>query len=247
VNDRINQRFWLLWRDREGRIMSWRVLIAFLVLVMAGAAMAGVALGNWLVGEAPGLSSGPTTNTTIAPALVLDAAGRPLAGVPPQPLVDGTLGQPSLSPVMDWQVDGVSLFESVLDPMVVLAKGDETFNVSDMLSRAGTGLAQGINDVAMVDVTEGRPEGENADQIADLIADRSSSQTSTQTSSQTPMPATPSPTAADWPEQLSKAIKACENVGFFSRPNCIERARNKFCEPNKAWGRDNLCPPRNSW
>ncbi len=215
--------------------MSWRVLIAFLVLVMAGAAMAGVALGNWLVGEAPGLSSGPTTNTNSPPTLVLDAAGRPLAGIPPQPLVDGGMGPPGLLPVMDWQLDGVSLFESVLDPMVVLSQGDESFTVSDRLSNAGSGLAQGPSDVAMVDVTQGQNQNLSASQTADAIAQRIPSQS-----------AAPSPTAPNWRDQLSEAITACDDVGFFSRPNCIQRARNKFCEPNNAWGRDNLCPSRNT-
>jgi len=219
--------------------MSWRVLIAFVVLVMAGAAMAGVALGNWLVDAAPGLSSGPTTNTNNPPALVLDAAGRPLAGIPPQPLVDGSMDRPGLPPVMDWQLDGASLFESVLDPMVVLVKGDESFSVSDRLSNAGTGLAQGPSDVAMVDVTQGQTaeelqdqrQGQSASETADAIAQRIPSES----------PA-PSPTAPDWRNQLSQAISACDDVGFFSRPNCVKRARNKFCEPNNAWGRDELCP-----
>lgn len=208
--------------------MSWRVLFGFLVLTVAGAAMGGVALGNWLVGQAPGVAGEATTNTGKAPALVLDAAGRPLANVAPQPLVDGSLGMPPLPPSPSWQLEGISLFDTVLDPMVVLAKGDEAFTVSDRLSEAGFGLAQGPDDVATVDVTSGQSDASAPQRVA------SESQTQ-------------APTATGWREQLSQAVKACDEVGFFSRPNCIERARKKFCEPNQAWGRDELCPSPNAW
>jgi hypothetical protein len=208
--------------------MSWRVLIVFVVLVMAGSAMGGVALGNWLVDQAPGVSADPRTNTNRPPEMVLDAAGRPLAGVAPQPLIDGGLGVPPLALTPDWQVQGVSLFDTVLDPMVVLARGDEAFTVSDMLSAAGQGLAQGPSDIATVDVTVQQPEPVAPQRVA-------------------AEPAVASPTDMDWRQQLAQAIKACDSVGFFSRPNCVERARKKFCEPNKAWGQDELCPAPNSW
>jgi len=208
--------------------MSWRVLIVFLVLVMAGSAMGGVALGNWLNGQAPGLANESRINTTRAPEMVLDAAGRPLAGVAPQPLIDGGLGVPPLPLAPDWQVAGVSLFDTVLDPMVVLARGDESFSVSDRLGAAGQGLAQGPSDVATVDVTMQQPEPVVPQRVA-------------------VEPVVAAPTDMNWREQLSQAIKACDSVGFFSRPNCVDRARKKFCEPNKAWGRDELCPSPNSW
>lgn len=208
--------------------MSWRVLIVFLVLVMAGSAMGGVALGNWLIDQSPGISAEPRTNTNKPPEMVLDATGRALANVAPQPLVDGGLGVPPLLPSPDWQIHGVSLFDTVLDPMVVLARGNEAFTVSDMLSVAGQGLAQGPSDVAMIDVT--------AEQPAPIA-----SQTITTA------PVVAAPTDLDWREQLDQAIKACSSVGFFSRPNCIERARKKFCEPNQAWGQYELCPSPNTW
>jgi len=211
--------------------MSWRVLIAFLVLTMAGAAMGGVALGNWLVDQAPGVAGDGTTSTAKAPEQVLDATGRPLANVAPQPLVDGSLGRPPLPPSPSWQLEGISLFDTVLDPMVVLAKGDQAFTVSDRLSEAGSGLAQGPDDVATVDVTSSQAQTQQAAAPQRVASEKQ----------------TEDPTDANWRMQLTDAVKACDDVGFFSRPDCIQRARKKFCEPNQAWGRDELCPSPNAW
>jgi len=209
--------------------MSWRVLIGFVVLVMAGSAMGGVALGNWLVDQSQDLTVDGRTNTGRTPEMVLDAAGRPLSGVPPQPLVDGGLGVPPLAVTINWQIDGISLFDTVLDPMVVLARGNEAFTVSDMLSSAGQGLALGPSDVATIDVTTLQPEPVRAQPVAAAAA------------------VVASPTDVGWREQLNQAVNACSSVGFFARPNCIDRARKKYCEPNKAWGQDDLCPRPNNW
>lgn len=200
--------------------MSWRVLFVFVVLLLAASAAAGVGLGNWLVDQAPAISADGRTNTTRPPEIILDAAGRPLAAVPPQPLLDGSLGLPQEKIQPMWEIQAVSLFETNLDPMVVLARGDESYTVSDMLSSAGAGLVQGEGDVATVDLTAQAPEPA---QVPQQIA-------------QAPV----APQA--WDKQLAEAIDACQNVGFFSRPGCIESARKKFCDPNRAWGRHPLCP-----
>lgn len=203
--------------------MSWRVLFVFVLLMLGASAAAGVGLGNWLIDQAPGISADPRTNTTRLPEVVRDAAGRPLAAVPPQPLLDGSLGLPRAEIQPMWEVQAVSLFETNLDPMVVLARGDEAYTVSDMLSSAGAGLAQGGGDIATVDLTaQAEPQAQAPVQVA-----------------QAPVATV---TTRAWDEQLADAIDACQNVGFFSRPGCIESARKKFCDPNRAWGRHPLCP-----
>lgn len=204
--------------------MSWRVLIGFVVLVMAGSAMGGVALGNWLVDQSPGVTAEARTNTGQRLELVRDAAGRTLSSLAPQPLIDGGMGVPPLPPSPDWQIQGVSLFDTVLDPMVNLARGDQSFTVSDRLSAAGQGLAQGPSDVTTIDVTTTQPAVSSPQVVAAAPV------------------VVATPTDVDWRGQLSQAISACSSVGFFSRPNCIDRARKKFCEPNKAWGQDQNCP-----
>jgi hypothetical protein len=191
--------------------MSWRWLFVFVILMLAASAAGGVALG---------ISADARTNTTRSPEIVRDAAGRPLAAVPPQPLLDGSLGAPleKIQPI--WELEAVSLFETNLDPMVVLGRGDDAYTVADMLSGAGAGLEPGEGDIATVDLT--------AQLDAKLPAPVAVAQASA---------ATPS-----WQQQLANAVNACQNVGFFSRPDCIKRARQKFCEPNRAWGDHPLCP-----
>jgi len=202
--------------------MSWRWLSVFAILLLAASAAGGVALGNWLVDVAPSISADGRTNTTRGPEVVRDAAGRPLASVPPQPLLDGTLGPPMETIQPMWELETVSLFETNLDPMVVLGRGDDSYSVSDMLTGAGTGLAQGEGDVAIVDLTA-QPELER----------------------ETPTQVAQAPAAStSWQAQLADAVNACQNVGFFSRPDCLKRARQKFCEPNQAWGDHPLCPSR---
>jgi hypothetical protein len=203
--------------------MSWRWLFVFMIFILAASAAGGVALGNWLVQAAPSISAEARTNTTRAPEIVRDAAGRPLTSVPPQPLLDGSLGTPveTIQPL--WEVQAVSLFETNLDPMVVLGRGDDAYTVSDMLSAAGQGLAQGEGDIATVDLTA-EPE----------------------TPEVAPVEVAQAPAAKAWDEQLADAIEACQNVGFFSRPDCIKRARQKFCEPNRAWGTHPLCPSQSN-
>lgn len=198
--------------------MSWRWLFVFVVLMLAASAAGGVALGNWLLDAAPSISAEDRTNTTRPPEIVRDAAGRPLAAVPPQPLLDGSLGAPIEKIQPMWEVQAVSLFETNLDPMVVLGRGDDAYTVADMLSAAGSGLEQGEGDIATVDLTA-QPEAPMPVAVAQAPA-----------------------VAKPWPQQLADAIDACQNVGFFSRPDCIKRARQKFCEPNQAWGDHPLCP-----
>ena len=203
--------------------MSWRWLLVFVILMLAAAAAGGVALGNWLVQASPSISAEARTNTARAPEVVRDAAGRPLTSVPPQPLLDGSFGAPVEAVQPMWEVQAVSLFETNLDPMVVLGRGDDAYTVSDMLSAAGAGLVQGEGDIATVDLTA------QAQAPAAAAVDVAQA-----------------PSSASWQDQLADAIDACQNVGFFSRPNCISRARQKFCEPNRAWGQHPLCPSQNN-
>lgn len=214
--------------------MSWRLLLVFSVLMLAASAAAGVALGNWLVDQAPRLTADPRTNVSRPLELVLDPSGRPLVALAPQPRLDGTLGEPHDQLPAMWEIQPISLFETNLDPMVVLGRGDESFTVADMLSQAGIGLVQGEGDVATLDLTAQEPE-----QLSDAQA------SSAVTSNATPPPLAVAQVPLEqrpWREQLAQAIDACNELGFFSRPGCIERARKKFCAPNQAWGRDPLCP-----
>ena len=203
--------------------MTWRFLFVFVVLMLVASAAAGVALGNWLVDQAPRLTAEPRTNVATLTEPVLDASGRPLALVAPQPRLDGTLGEPIQTLAPMWEIEPISLFETNLDPMVVLGRGDDSYSVADMLARAGLGLPGGDGDIATVDLTADSPEPLEPQEQAARV-----------------QPVTEAPMS--WRDQLQDAIDACAQVGFFSRPGCIDKARQKFCAPNQAWGRDPLCP-----
>lgn len=202
-------------------MMSWRVLFVFIALMLVASAAAGVMLGNWLVDQTPRLTADPRTNVSRPLEPILDASGRPLASIAPQPRLDGTMGEPfqKLQPM--WEIEPISLFETNLDPMVVLGRGDDSYTVADMLASAGLGLPTGEGEIATVDLTTQAPGSEQQARSTE-----------------------PEPRAApvSWQQDLQAAIDACAQVGFFSRPGCIEKARQKFCSPNQAWGRDPLCP-----
>lgn len=199
--------------------MSWRFLIVFIVLCLVSAAIAGAALGSWLVAEAPILPEEVIVQDD-GESLV-DAKGRTRNGLSPQPLSDGTLGMPVVHEEPAWEIEHVSLFDGQLDPMVSIAMGDRMYTISDVLAEAGFGLEQGEGDVGTVDVTSGQHDGDRRDGDASQAG---------------------RPGDQSWQAALEAAVRACDNVGFFSRPGCLDRARRQYCAPNNAWGKHPLCP-----
>lgn len=186
---------------------------------MGAAAAAGAGLGQWLVNAAPVFPE-EIAHTDDAASLI-DAQGRSRNGLSPQPLSDGTLGMPVLHPQPDWEIRHISLYDGNLDPMVSLAIGSRIFTIGDVLADAGFGLATGEGDVGTVDITQ-----EQSDQ-------------SDETSNQNTHSGTGD---GSWQQALEAAVSACDNVGFFSRPGCIDRAQKQYCGPNNAWGKHRLCP-----
>ncbi len=189
--------------------------------------MAGAMLGNWLVSEAPMAEEGSRTNLQTTSETVLDASGRPLVGIAPQPLPDGTMGIPQAIIQPMWEIQAVSLFDSNLDPMVTLAIGNQSYTISDVLNQAGAGLEQGGAEISTVDVTQGGSQGGASDPIGALASSGTNNATS-----------------ANWEKALDDAIRACGAVNFFSRPGCIDRAQQQYCAPNNAWGKHRHCPSR---
>lgn len=47
-----------------------------------------------------------------------------------------------------------------------------------------------------------------------------------------------------WVTTLQSELDRCATLGFFDRPDCAWRARDKFCEPNHGWGVVKECPSR---
>ncbi len=89
--------------------MSWRLIIAILLLAAGASAWGGLRLGDWLIIHSPTQiqSNEPPEEPSKTP--VLDANGKPFVASAPQPLPDGRQGVPSLPPPVDWQVQAAPL------------------------------------------------------------------------------------------------------------------------------------------
>jgi hypothetical protein len=102
--------------------MSWRLLFATLLIALGASAWGGIQLGDWLVAHAPPAAPAPGQDAAASQQPVLDANGRPYVAQPPQPRIDGTLGVPDKPADREWQVNTVSLFDTVSDPAVKLSR-----------------------------------------------------------------------------------------------------------------------------
>jgi hypothetical protein len=225
-------------------IMSWRFLIIFLVIMLAAAGMAGVGVGEWLVAKAP-VSLDAARNNLPEPEskTVRDSSGRAIIPEAPQPLIDGGLGVPPQAKALLWEVQPNSLFDGFIDPMVIISRDGQSYTVGDMLSNAGQDLPQGPTDIQTLDVTQvgaaipTRAPGASSPQPLPLLPPQLAQ------SAQSAQSATPRQTLS-WQEQLKEAVEKCDAGSFFDLPSCMERARDRFCTPNKAWGKIALCPAR---
>lgn len=203
--------------------MSWRVLILFLIIVAFGAGVGGMMLGEWLVESAPSVVNRSISSNSKDPQPVLDADGKPYAAQPPQPLVDGTLGVPKAMSETHWQISEVS----------VVDVQDGSMRTLDTVS----GLPPGPADVATVDVA-------NAPSTAAASQNITPPAPTTPAKPAVKPPSPPAATPVDWLQALRKEINQCESLGFFQRPACVQNARNRYCNPNNAWGKVAECPAR---
>lgn len=197
--------------------------------MLAAAGLAGVGLGDWFAAQAPHASE--TTRANLPQAnneLVLDASGRPFVPEPPQPLIDGSQGVPPKASGLAWEVQPLSLFDGFIDPMVIISRDGQSYTVGDMLSQAGRDLPQGPADIQTLDVTSPTVSSVTATEV--IPAQSQSAQ--------------PTQPPLSWQDQLKNAVDTCQKGGFFSRPSCLERAREQFCTPNDAWGKHPLCPAK---
>ncbi|HEX7387172.1 MAG TPA: hypothetical protein VF285_07845 [Castellaniella sp.] len=212
--------------------MPWRLIFVFLLLAAGASAWGGLQLGDWLIAH------GPTQiqrDEAVRPELVhktpiLDANGKPFVASAPQPLADGRLGVPQLPAPTDWHLQP----ESLLSENRPIALATTTISMDQAIAAAqqqmnstgGNGL-QGIANVGNL--------GSQAVQPVDVTVP--------------PPPPPPQQTTLaqndpNWQKAFHAELKACENVGFFSRPTCAWAARNKYCEPHNAWGKVADCPAK---
>lgn len=215
--------------------MSWRVLIATLLLALGVAAWGGIQLGDWLVAHAPKASAAPGQQALASQEPILDANGRPYVAQPPQPRLDGTLGVPDRPSGTSWAVPTVSLFETTNDPSIQLSRDNISMEEAQGLAASSNvPLPSGPSDISTLDLGALPPAATAPPTNQDGYAATATNNA----------PQTNQVSAGDWQNALRRELAQCANQGFFQRPTCSWNARNKYCAPNRAWGTISECPPR---
>ncbi|MGB3288495.1 MAG: hypothetical protein WBA83_04405 [Burkholderiaceae bacterium] len=216
--------------------MSWRFIFAILVLAAGASAWGGLRLGDWLVAHGPVATTTPD-RPELSDVPVLDANGLPYVAQPPQPLLNGQQGVPEAPTAIAWEIPETSLDETTSNPTIDVATTTITMGEAQLIAQsnsAGPAL-HGIADVGNLGLGAGAASGQQAPLQPIEVA---------------PAPPPPPPVAASgsnnpsWQASLRQDLQACSAQGFFDRPSCAWAARNKYCEPNNAWGRVRDCPAK---
>lgn len=214
--------------------MSWRVIFGILIVAAAASAWGGLRLGDWLIAngpEAPIINDPPE----LAGEPVLDADGRPYQAQPPQPLVNGQLGRPDTNFQVTWEVADIPIEEVLQNPLIALATTrismDEALALAELQDQNGLqGL--GTIDGLVIPGTEIQPIDMGNAQLPAAAQDGTMATQGNNGGN------------GNWLASLRRELDACSSLGFFERPSCAWAARNKYCEPNQAWGNVRECPPK---
>jgi hypothetical protein len=218
--------------------MSWRVLFAIILVILGASAWGGIQLGDWLVAHAPTAAAVPNQTALASQEATLDANGRPFVAQPPQPRLDGSLGVPDKPEGSSWAIPTVSLFDTPLDPSVKISRDNVTLEEARQIAAASnaTPLPPGTSDIATLDLQGFAPTAPPPNQGGYAVANNNATPSSSSASG--------SARSANWQDELKRELAQCANTGFFQRPTCSWNARNKYCEPNRAWGQVSDCPAR---
>ena len=220
--------------------MSWRFIFAILIIALGASAWGGVRLGEWLVAHGPVKPEVKTTPPELAEVPVLDADGKPFVALAPQPLVDGRLGLPEPPEPIPWEMEAPSVAETQAETPISLATTTISMEEAIQIANANPHGLKGLADVG--DLLGGGD-------IANLPPQQGGAQFIQPVDISAPPPPPPvvtgPQTAGNWEAALSQELQACSKLGFFDRPSCSWAARNKYCEPNNAWGRTRDCPDKN--
>jgi hypothetical protein len=226
--------------------MSWRLLLTSLLVALGMATWGGIQLGDWLVAHAPRATPAPGQESDLFQQPVLDANGRPYVAQPPQPRIDGTLGVPDKPADTQWPVPMVSLFDTVTDPTVQISRdGISIDKVPETAANSpGPGvLLTGPSDIPTLDLQTTKGPSSAVQSGQEQTSSRPARALTAQTPMRAPLSATAPPAGAKgWQEALKRELENCAKQGFFERPSCSWNARNRYCEPNQAWGTIAECP-----
>jgi len=230
--------------------MSWRLIFAILIIALGASAWGGIRLGEWLVAHGPVKPEVKVTPPELAEVPVLGADGKPFMALAPQPLVDGRLGVPGPPEPTQWEVQAPSLAEMQAETPISLATTTISMDEAIQIANANPHGLRGLADVG--DLLGGNAAG-GGQEVVPGTGPYVGTGTQTIQPVDVSMPPPPPPppvasgpeTGANWQAALNKELQACGRLGFFDRPSCSWSARNKYCEPNNAWGRTRDCPARN--
>lgn len=205
--------------------MSWRLIFAFLLIAAGASAWGGLRLGDWLIANGPTKIFTPPHFPDLDNDGVLNADGKPYTATAPQVLSDGRQGVPTAAPPVDWSVSTVSLMDS-FSPIALATTTISLDEAIELASQNDPANELGAIEQYPIEIDDAINQIAQASQGA---ANQQSSQT-----------------AQNWQTKFQAELKACEKLGFFARPSCAWTARNKYCEPNNAWGKVPGCPSKNS-
>lgn len=215
--------------------MSWRVIFAVLIILAGASAWGGLRLGDWLVAHgpvAPPVLEHPELANNVP---VLDANGLPYTAQPPQPLMNGEQGVPKAPDQLAWQISETALDEITNNPAIAIATTKISMDEAIQIAEFGNNSAGGLQGIA--DITGLGLGGSNAFNGAGNAP--------LQPIEVAPPPSPPATGGnTAWRAELRQALQACSAENFFNRPSCAWAARNRYCEPNNAWGRTSDCPAK---
>lgn len=220
--------------------MSWRFIFAILIIALGASAWGGMRLGEWLVAHGPVKPELKATPPELAEVPVLGADGKPFVAVAPQPLVNGRLGVPEQPEPILWEMEAPSVAETQAETPISLATTTISMDEAIQIANANPHGLQGLADVGDLMGGSGHiaslPPGQGPQFIQPVDVSEPPP----------PPPVVTGPqTAGNWEAALRQELQACSNLGFFDRPSCSWAARNKYCEPNNAWGNTRDCPAKN--
>lgn len=232
--------------------MSWRFIFAILIIAAGASAWGGIRLGEWLVAHGPVKPEVTTTPPELSEVPVLDADGKPFVAMAPQPLVDGRMAVPEAPEPVEWELEAPTVAQTQQETPISLATTTITMEEAIQIANANPHGLQGLADVGDLmggDSPIGNDFGGSFDSTFGGTPQADSPLFIQPIDITTPPPAPPvvagPQTTGNWEAALRQELQACAQLGFFDRPSCSWAARNKYCEPNNAWGRTRDCPGKN--
>ena len=220
--------------------MSWRFIFAILIISLGASAWGGIRLGEWLVAHGPVKPEVKAAPTELSEVPVLDADGKAFVAIAPQPLMNGGLGVPEAPEPIEWEVTPPSLAQMQKETPISLATTTISMEEAVQIANANPHGLKGLADVGDLlgetgQVASGQTPQQGEQQFIQPI----------DVTQPAPAPPPAQRGGGNWEASLSQELQACSRLGFFDRPSCSWAARNKYCEPNNAWGRTRDCPAKN--